>query len=164
MLFGRVSPEQEAAAALDVIDTLAGPGWLALVGHSRGGLVAWLAAAHRCPDRLVLVDPVAGGGPPWAEVASLPAAPAGVAPLVIGCALGGSCAPAGRNHEVFAAAASSCTHVVLDDAGHADMLDGRVGAAGRRMCRAGSDPAAVRDRIARRLVDHLAGGTGPDVR
>jgi pimeloyl-ACP methyl ester carboxylesterase len=163
MLLGRTPPEHEAAAALDVIDTLVGAGWLALAGHSRGGLVAWLAAARRRPDRLVLVDPVAGGGPPWADVAPLAEAPVGLAPLVIGCGLGGACAPDERNHEVFAAAAPSCTHAVLEDAGHADMLDGRVGAVGRRVCRAGSDPAAVRDRIARLLVAHLAGGAATDV-
>ena len=154
VLVGACSPGAEAVAAADVVDLVRGDTPVVLGGHSRGGFVAWLAAAQTGVDGLVVVDPVTGGGPPWARPGPPPPAP--VAPtLIIGAALGGRCAPAGRNHEQLAAAAPDATHVVVDDCGHVDMLDGTDARLGRRVCGSGRDPDAARTRITTLLRDFL---------
>jgi pimeloyl-ACP methyl ester carboxylesterase len=140
---GRSSPEQEAAHVVAISQALVAEGvepWLG--GHSRGGLVAWLATAIAAaePAGLVLVDPVGGGGPPWARPVPLPPTAFAGPALVLGCALGGRCAPEGRNHDVFAAALPHCRHTVVADCGHADMLEGPMGRLGRLACTHGPDP------------------------
>ena len=74
---------------------------------------------------------------------------------MIGCAIGGACAPAGRNHAEFARVATGCTHLVVPDCGHADMLDGIDARLGRRACGHGRDPAAARAAISALLLDAL---------
>jgi pimeloyl-ACP methyl ester carboxylesterase len=150
LLVGRVRPDDEAAQASSVVRSERAAGravWLG--GHSRGGFVAWLAAAEADPERLLLVDPVAGGGPPWASPGPLPARSFRRPPLVVGLGRGGRCAPAGRNHDVFAAAAPGCEHVVIPRAGHADVLEG---CAGRALCGPGGAPAATRSQVATLLI------------
>lgn len=156
VISGRYSPEDEAAAATAVACRLTDTGgsvWLG--GHSRGGLVAWLAAPSIQPLGLVLVDPVSGGGGPRAEPEPPPRRTLHCPCLVIGCAVGGACAPAGRNHAEFARVATGCSHVVVADCGHADMLDGVDARLGRRACGHGDDPAAARDAITALLLDAL---------
>jgi hypothetical protein len=157
-LAGRVPPAHEADRLLQIISGLRGPHdrlWIG--GHSRGGLVAWLASAAVDPDGLVLVDPVSGGGPPWAPVAPLPARTFQESPVVIGLGDGGRCAPADRGHRVFASAAPGCTHIVIPDAGHADVLDGRSARLGRVLCAPGVDPAATRRAVTELLVTSVCG-------
>jgi hypothetical protein len=152
-LSGRVPPEHEADRLVQIIAGLRrSQDRLCIGGHSRGGLVAWLTSAAVDPDVLVLVDPVSGGGPPWAPAAPLPARRFRTPPVVIGLGDGGRCAPADRGHRVFAAAAPGCTHVVIASAGHADVLDGRSPRLGRALCGPGADPAATRGAVSELLV------------
>jgi hypothetical protein len=157
VMTGRFSPDDEAAAAIAVaqriVDDAPGPLWLG--GHSRGGLVAWLAAPTIEPMGLLLVDPVSGGGGPRATPEPPPRRTLHCPCLVIGCAVGGACAPTGRNHIEFARRATGCTHVVVPDCGHADMLDGIEAWLGRRACGHGHDPAAARAAITALLLDAL---------
>ncbi|MFN8026777.1 MAG: hypothetical protein U0W40_10625 [Acidimicrobiia bacterium] len=153
---GRSTPDEEAGRIVAVAEELrAGTAPLVLAGHSRGGFVAYLAAAEVQPAALVLVDPVSGGGPPWAKPDPLPAIGWAGPTLVLGCGKGGHCAPEGRNHEVFTASLAwsgvDCTHLVVDDSGHADMLDGHLRTMGRLVCSRGSDP----DRARAALADHV---------
>lgn len=160
-LVGRVPPATEAGRAAALIETVsADRGPCPVGGHSRGGYAAWLAAARVPVAGLLLVDPVSGGGPPWARPTppTPPAHP--VATLVVGTALGGRCAPAGRNHEQFAAS-TSATHVVVPDCGHADVLDDRWARLGRHLCGGGDDPAAARARVAEALLAFTGPAVGP---
>ena len=75
--------------------------------------------------------------------------------IVLGCEFGGHCAPAGRNHEVFAKALPTCTHTVVPDSGHADLLDGRLRTMGRLLCSRGSDPDRAREQLAEQVVVFL---------
>lgn len=159
---GRSKPGDEARRLVAVADELRADGEpLVLGGHSRGGLVAFLAAASVQPAALVLVDPVSGGGPPWSRPEPLPAIGWSGPALVLGCGKGGHCAPEGRNHEVFAGAlttaAAGCTHEVVGDAGHADMLDGHLRTMGRLVCPRGSDPDRARTQLAGHIVSFLRG-------
>lgn len=160
-LLGRITPAEEADSLTALLTELrAAHGGLWLGGHSRGGFIAWLASAAVDLDGLLLVDPVGGGGPPWATPEPPPARSFRVPPLVIGLGAGDGtrCAPKGRNHHVFAAAAPGCRHEVIADAGHADVLDGWSERLGGLMCSAGSDPHAVRARVAELLVDAVRPG------
>jgi pimeloyl-ACP methyl ester carboxylesterase len=144
-LAGRPSASEEAEAAIRVVEDLRRtyrPRELWLAGHSRGGQVAWLVAAAVDPDGVILIDPVDGGGP-RATRPNATSSPAGfgASTLVIGAGLGGRCAPAGLNHERFAAVAPpGGTHVVLESMGHADLLDDRPRRAARLLCPGGDDP------------------------
>jgi pimeloyl-ACP methyl ester carboxylesterase len=157
VLTGRYGPDDEAGDAIALARRLGAenPGPLWLGGHSRGGLVAWLAATSIEPLGIVLVDPVSGGGGPRAAPEPPPRRTLHCPCLVVGCALGGRCAPAGRNHDEFARVAAGCTHVVVPDCGHADMLDGVDARLGRLACGHGQDPAAARAAISALLVDAL---------
>ncbi len=124
---------------------------LGLAGHSRGGKVAWLVlvADPARAQAIAGVDPVDGTGGPRGNQARVVNGPFSFArpALVIGTGLGGNCAPAGDNHEQFyAASAAPAWHVVVPDAGHADMLDADSAAAslGTLVCTRGTDPAAMR--------------------
>jgi pimeloyl-ACP methyl ester carboxylesterase len=153
---GRSTPEAEAQRVADLARDLGRDGTpVVLGGHSRGGLVAYLAAAAVQPAALVLVDPVSGGGPPWVKPAPLPPAGWSGPALVLGCEFGGRCAPAGRNHEVFAAALPTCAHTVVPDCGHADLLDGHLRTFGRLLCSRGSDPDRARAMLAAHVVAFL---------
>ncbi|MFA5886042.1 MAG: alpha/beta fold hydrolase [Acidimicrobiia bacterium] len=156
VLRGRRAPDDEATDAIAVARrTTDAGGALWLGGHSRGGLVAWLAAPSIAPVGLVLVDPVSGGGGPRAAPEPPPRLTVHCPRLVIGCALGGRCAPAGRNHAEFARVSPGCAHVVVPDCGHADMLNGADARLGRLACGHGRDPAAARAAITELLRDFV---------
>lgn len=153
---GRSTPETEARALGDRARALVASGdRVVLGGHSRGGLVAYLAAGAVQPAALVLVDPVSGGGPPWANPDPLPPVGWTGPALVLGCALGGRCAPEGRNHEVFAEALPGCEHTVVPDCGHGDMLAGTFRTFARLLCSRGSDPHRARAAVAERITAFL---------
>ncbi len=173
-LLGRPTAAEEAAAARELLAWLDGhlaaavgvdadTGRLGLAGHSRGGKVAWLVLTGD-PARaaaLALVDPVDGTGGPLANQSRAVQGPAAfdVPTLVLGSGLGGSCAPEGDNHEVFfAAAPSPAWHVVVADAGHADMLDEEVAASAAAICATGPDRAGMR-RLTAGLLTALFRGT-----
>lgn len=157
VMTGRYSPDDEATAVIAIARNLTevggGPVWLG--GHSRGGFVAWLAAPSIEPLGLVLVDPVSGGGRPRAAPEPPPRRTIHCPCLVIGCEVGGPCAPEGRNHAEFARVAAGCTHIVVPDCGHADMLDGVDARLGHLACGHGRDPAANRAAITALIVDAL---------
>lgn len=157
-LVGRTSPQQEAARVAEVAGRIVAEGrelWLA--GHSRGGQIAWRVAEAVEPTGLVVVDPVDGTGPRSSpEVTRRPPSFA-VRPLIISLGEPSRCAPADLGPEQFARAAPSADLVVVPDAGHADICSGRTLAWGRRLCRAGADPAAVRRQVTDLVVAALGG-------
>ncbi len=158
VLSGRFGPAEEAERAVALGDEVVGTGralWLA--GHSRGGLVAWMASARLPVGGVALLDPVAGGVP-WQAPGPLPAGGATGEVLIVGCGRGSRCAPADRNHATFARAIARARVVLLPDAGHADLLDGTAGRLGSLSCGAGADPAGTRASIAAQLVAFLVGG------
>jgi chlorophyllase len=143
-------------------------GRLGLAGHSRGGKVAWLMLVTD-PSRaqaVAGVDPVDGTGGPFGNQARVVQGPFAFSlpALVIGTGLGGSCAPAGDNHEQFyAASRSPAWHVVIPDAGHADILDEASAVAASSVCPGGSDRGAVRRLTAGLLVAFFRGSLQGDV-
>lgn len=162
LLTGRVTPAAEAALATELVAARQAVGeqvWLG--GHSRGGLVAWLAALDTAPVGLALVDPVSGGGPPWAAPEPLPPHAPSCPTLVVGCGVGGPCAPEARNHRRFAERSPLATHVVVPDCGHADVLSGPTARLGGVTCGHGRDRgaalAAVTSLLAAFLADPSAG-------
>lgn len=130
--------------------------WLA--GHSRGGQAAWRAAI-RLSDTiagLMVVDPVDGAGPrPRTKLITAVPAELSAPTLIIGAGIGSSCAPAGVNHEAFAAACPEATHVVIEDMGHADVMSGAALQWGRRLCRGGTDPARARSEVSRLMCEWM---------
>ncbi len=167
-LFGQPTAAEEALLAAQVLDWLpAGlPAILGyqvqtarvgLAGHSRGGKVAWLilAANPARAQAIAGVDPVDGTGGPLGNQARVVQGPFAfsVPALVIGTGLGGRCAPRGDNHEQFyAASRPPAWHVVIPDAGHADMLDEPAALAVGGLCPGGPDRAATRRLTAGLLV------------
>lgn len=157
MLAGRYSATEQADHLVEIARRLQGDGVEVLLGgHSRGGLVAYLAAEEIEPAALVLIDPVSGDGGPQALPQPLPAARFECPSFVVGCGIGERCAPVGRNHEVFAAALPGCRHTVLPECGHADMLDGTAARLGRRLCGGGPDPERARDAVRAAIVEAIA--------
>lgn len=150
-LFGRVSVAWEAAAAADLVRDTAtemdGP--VSVGGHSRGGQAAWLAASLLSPElphRLVLIDPVDGEGRnPSTPTSTVSGAAVACPTLVVGAGIGGRCAPEPVNHHIFAAATPHSRHVVVEQLGHADMLNGRSRDFGRTLCTGAADPDPGRD-------------------
>lgn len=140
---------------------------LGLAGHSRGGKVAWLILVAE-PSRaqaVAGVDPVDGTGGPFGNQARVAQGPFAFSlpALVIGTGLGGNCAPVGDNHEQFyAASGSPAWHVVIPDAGHADMLDEAAAIAASSVCPGGPDRAAVRRLTAGLLVAFFRGSLQGD--
>ena len=156
MLRGRHTAEDQAADLVEVADEARHDGVEVLLGgHSRGGLVAYLAASAVEARALVLVDPVSGGGGPCTPPEPLAVVDLGCPTLVVSCGIGDRCAPVGRNHEVFAAAIPGCDHVVMADCGHADVLDGRSARLGRRLCGGSREPEAARAAVTSALLTHL---------
>ena len=159
VLTGRYSVAQEVVEAADLVADLARRGvpvWLA--GHSRGGQAAWRAAEaleeRARPAGLVLIDPVdtAGSG----SVAARPPR-FSMQCLVIGAGIGSRCAPAGVNHERFAAAAPRRIHATVQGCGHADVLTGRALRWGRTLCAGGPDPQRARATVTALIAAHLRG-------
>lgn len=130
-----------------------------LGGHSRGGFVAWLAARSVAPDvepaGLVLIDPVSGDGGPRKAPEPLPVLDLACPSLVIGCGIGGRCAPTDRNHDVFAAARPGGRHTVVADCAHADVLDGWSARLGGLLCGHGRDRPRARAAVTRVMLDFL---------
>jgi hypothetical protein len=156
MLRGRHAAEDQAADLVEVAHQLLSSGVEVLLGgHSRGGLVAYLAAPAVEASALVLVDPVSGGGGPRTPPEPLPVVDPGCPTLVVGCGIGDRCAPVGRNHEVFAVAVPGCDHTVMADCGHADVLDGRSARLGRRLCGGSDEPERARAAVTATLLAHL---------
>jgi pimeloyl-ACP methyl ester carboxylesterase len=156
MLAGRYSATEQAEHLVGIAHQLQRDGTVVtLGGHSRGGLVAYLAAQEVLPAALVLIDPVSGDGGPRAVPEPLPVARFEGRSLVLGCGIGDRCAPVGRNHEVFAAALPGCRHTVLPECGHADMLDGNAARLGRRLCEGGPDPERARATVAAAILDAI---------
>lgn len=144
-----VSDEAEAAAALV-------QGQCVIGGHSRGGQAAWLAAGIAPVVGVVLVDPVDGEGRrPGSTLSTSKPAGFDVPCLVIGAGKGGRCAPAEVNYAHFTASTSSAHEVVFPDLGHADVMTGRAGSLGRRVCGGASDPQAARTQVSETIVNFL---------
>lgn len=159
-LGGRVSVAEDAERLVDlVLDRANTDEAVWLVGHSRGGGVAWLAAreleaAGSAPAGVVLLDPVWGDGGPRATPPPLPTPPR--CPLLImGFGIGGRCAPSGRNHEIFAAAAPDATKMIIANCGHGDILDEERARPARVLCGGGSDRAASRAAITNAMIDFM---------
>lgn len=113
--------------------------------------MAWRAAGLQAPDGLILIDPVDGFGPKSKADATRTVAPAVLSPVIIGAGVGGRCAPANLNHEVFAAASQRPIHVIVQDLGHADMLNDPARGLGRRLCGGGPNPDETRRTVAELL-------------
>jgi chlorophyllase len=177
-LLGQPTAADEALTAAQVLSWLTAglPATLAyspetsrlgLAGHSRGGKVAWLMLVAN-PSRVQAVagvDPVDGTGGPFGNQARVVQGPFSFSlpTLVIGTGLGGNCAPAGDNHEQFyAASRSPAWHVVIPDAGHADMLDEATAISASGVCPGGPDRAAVRRLTAGLLVAFFRGSLQGD--
>ena len=126
-----------------------------LGGHSRGGFVALLASRRIRPAGLVLVDPVSGDGGPRKKPEPFPLVQLDCPCVVIGCGLGGPCAPADRNHDVFAAVLPDALHTVVPDCGHADVLDGSAARFGGLLCGHSRDRRQARDAVSRAMIDFL---------
>lgn len=171
-LFGRASVSDEAILAADLVTELAMVHpriWLG--GHSRGGQAAWRASellAKRSPgilSGLVLIDPVDGEGRRPNPSSTLVAPAMDVEPLVIGAGVAGPCAPEGVNHKAFAGACirsgKAMTHLIVDQMGHADLLQGRARALGRRLCGGGPDPDAALELLVELLTSWIERGVIP---
>lgn len=155
-LLGRVSVAAEVQAAVETVATMDGP--VVLGGHSRGGQAAWRAAGLAPVAGLILVDPVDGEGrPPSGPTSTKTAARFSCPSLIVGAGVAGPCAPAAVNYRQFAAATPAARLEVVDDMGHADILDGRARSLGRRLCGGGADPDRARARCAEILLDFVDG-------
>ncbi len=76
---------------------------------------------------------------------------------VVGSGLGGDCVPSDSNHDLYYGAASApAWEVVLHDAGHFQILDGRGGFMDA-ICAYGPTP----DRVVQAITQARAGRTGP---
>ena len=177
-LLGQPTAAEDALTAAKVVDWLpAGlvailgytpeTSRLGLAGHSRGGKVAWLelVADPSRAQAIAGVDPVDGTGGPLGNQARVVQGPFAFSlpTLVIGTGLGGNCAPAGDNHEQFyAASASPAWHIVVPNAGHADMLDEATALAASSLCPGGPDRAGMRRLTAGLLVAFFRGSLQGD--
>ena len=156
LLAGRLRALKQAEHVEEMAYALRSEGVDVLLGgHSRGGFVALLASRRIRPAGLVLVDPISGDGGPRKKPEPLPLVQLGCPCTVIGCGLTGRCAPAGRNHDVFAAALPNAHHTVVPDCGHADVLDGAAGRFGGLLCGHGRDPRKGRKAVSHAMIDYL---------
>jgi chlorophyllase len=158
----------------DVAGVEADTGRLGLIGHSRGGKVAW-GVLSREPSRALAVaglDPVDGS---FFGQAAVIRGPFGFPfpSLVIGAGLGSvptggspiACAPEGINHvQFYEASASPAWHIVAPGAGHADFYDPGCSNCGfiTGVCRRGLDPDAARRLTAGLLTAFLRGALQGD--
>ncbi len=160
-LSGAFTAEEESRVAVPVVQDQIRQGrkvWLA--GHSRGAQVAWRAAESLELEGLILIDPVDSDGRHVRPTVTVRDPDFELAPLTIGAGLGGRCAPAGVNHEAFAARASG-PHLVLPKCGHADMLNDPARKVARRICPGGPDPDAQRSTLADLLALFVSGELDP---
>jgi len=177
-LFGRPTAAEEAQVAAELLDWIPAGlpavlnytpavGRVGLAGHSRGGKVVWLIlrAEPTRASAVAGVDPVDGTGGPLGNQARVARGqfPFSLPALVIGTGLGGDCAPAGDNHEQFyAASRAPAWHVVIPEAGHADMLDEWAAQAAGAVCPGGPGRAGVRRLTAGLLVAFFRGALQGD--
>lgn len=159
-LLGHPTAAEEASAVAQLLDWL--PGGLPVVldyapaldrvglaGHSRGGKVAWRVLVADASRAMAIagVDPVDGTGGPLGTQARVVQGPFdfSLPTLIIGTGLGGSCAPAGDNHEQFyMASVPPAWHIVVPGQGHGDMLDEEAAAAAAGLCPSGPDRMGMR--------------------
>ena len=159
-LFGSPTAAEETDLAMDLL------GWLpaglpaalsytpaldrlGLAGHSRGGKVIWqiLTAAPSRVRAAAGIEPVDGTGGPLGNQQRVVQGtfPFSLPALIIGTGLGGSCAPAGDNHEQFyAASRSPAWHIVVPNQGHGDMLDEDTAVAAAKFCAGGDNREGMR--------------------
>ncbi len=135
---------------------------LGMAGHSRGGKVAWgvLKSDPSRAQAIAGVDPVDGTGGPLGGQARVIDGPFDFAipSLVIGTALGGSCAPEGDNHvQFFDASAAPAWHIVALDYGHADMLDEDTAVFSAAVCQSGPNRETMRTLTAGLLAAFFRG-------
>jgi len=128
-----------------------------LVGHSRGGRVAFgvALAGNERVAALAGIDPVDGGGGPGSNQAGITTDPFtfDIPTLIIGAGIGGNCAPEGRNYvQFFNACPSPSTLVIANDYGHGDMLDEETAALAASVCPANEDREPMRRLTAGLLV------------
>lgn len=178
VLLGNPTAAEEAAKSIELLDWLnerldaitgvhARMDRLGLVGHSRGGKVAWLALSAD-PSRaqaIAGVDPVDGTGGPRGNQPRVVQGSFEFNPptLVIGAGLGGACAPVGDNHEqFFTAAAAPAWHVIAENCGHADMLDEDAARQAASFCTGGSNRALMRRLIAGLMTAFFRGSLQAD--
>jgi len=147
-------------------------GHVTLSGHSRGGQVAWIAAARADTARdVVVIDPVDGEGRrPGARRATVGHGPTG-ASVVVGTRVRGRCTPVGFDHHAFVAQSAGSggatfpnipgRHLIVD-MGHADLLDPLPRTAGRVLCGGRPNPDASRRTVAGILIAAVAGTSLPD--
>lgn len=137
------------AYAATVSGNAADPRPPGVVGHSRGGKVAWLLLLEEglAARALAGVDPVDGRGGPLlsAQPEALPGlVDPGAPAMVIGMALGGACAPAADGYlHFFERTAAPVSLFEVAGHGHADMLDPELSEA-NTLCARGPDLAGVR--------------------
>lgn len=167
-LLGNPTAAQEAELAAQIVAWLPGglrvvlgssaeTNLLGIAGHSRGGKVAWLMASAD-PGRILAIagiDPVDGTGGPFGNQPRVVNGPfaLSIPALVLGTELGGSCAPAGDNHEqFFEASTSPAWHVIALSQGHGDMLDESEAEAASTFCSSGPNRGGMRRFTAGLLV------------
>lgn len=173
LLTGRYPVEEEAVDAAALVRRLVALGSrVLLAGHSRGGQAALRAARMLVAEDevrdgligLVLIDPVDGGGRrPSTRTSTAWCTPLRLPTTVVGAGHGGVCAPEPVNHPAFADAVPDARHVVVEGMGHADLLDGRERALGRRLCGGADDPDPCRGLVAHLLLTALDGRDPADV-
>lgn len=132
---------------------------IGIAGHSRGGVISWLAAIRNpgLVKAIAGVDPVMGGGPTGGgnppEFANV--LPLTMPQLIMGMAGGGTCAPAGSNHAAFwSVTQGPAWYWVLQGAGHADMMDDECLLC-TIACAAGPNRAGVRRAVGGLLAAHF---------
>jgi len=159
VLLGRYTVSDEAQAAADLITPVPDETiWLG--GHSRGGHAA-LVASRLLADRgirvagLLLIDPVRNGQIIPDGVEATASVGEKQPQLIVGAGLGGRCAPTTRNHRHFAREVPRPLHVVVPDMGHADVLNGRSLAMGRRLCGGGVDPTGTRSLVTQIMTNYI---------
>ncbi len=178
-LFGQPTAAEEAETAERImewlpgnLDTITGlracTERLGLVGHSRGGKVAWLVLTSRpeAIEAIAGVDPVDSTGGPLGGQDRVITGPFdfSVPALIIGAELSGLCAPEGENHvQFYEASAPPAWHAVVPEGGHADMLDDDAPGVhlARLLCPGGPDTDGMR-RLTAGLLVALFRGTLQD--
>jgi pimeloyl-ACP methyl ester carboxylesterase len=142
---------------------------VALVGHSLGGKLSFLAAAERPVQAVVGLDPVDGGAPGVIDPVRFPSAVAAMgsvrAPvLLLGAEygervkFGTPCAPQDANfRKFFETAPGPALEVEQRGAGHVDYLDNPNCGLLCSVCWPGDDPPAVRAQAQTYVLHFLQG-------
>jgi chlorophyllase len=170
--FGKPSSEEEATLALSVYDWVKNSlvselsvtvdiDAMGLVGHSRGGKVAWAALMQETGSAVAIagIDPVDGSEGITSFDSKLLTGPLpfSMPSLVIGAGLGGqqgvggfapACAPEGQNHvQFFSAVQGPAWHVTIPGCGHLDMLNDEGCGLQCLACPSGNNKAVMRKAI-----------------